>query len=82
MLVVVIGVCHAESCTCEIRGHEYANMLKHRHCHPQVAGLRVMHGVTELALRGVTRLAVRTERLDLIQPLSSIFPALLDLELG
>lgn len=33
-------------------------------------------------LRGVTRLAVRTDRLDVMQPLGLFLPALSHLELG
>lgn len=48
----------------------------------QVAGLRAMGGEALPPLRAVTRLAVRTERLDLMQPLGLFFPTLSHLELG
>ncbi|GFR43636.1 hypothetical protein Agub_g4736, partial [Astrephomene gubernaculifera] len=44
-------------------------------------GLRV-HSPSRLALPGLTRLALRSERLELAQPLVALFPGLQQLELG
>ncbi|EFJ51041.1 hypothetical protein VOLCADRAFT_88277 [Volvox carteri f. nagariensis] len=44
-------------------------------------GLRV-HNPTSLVMTGLTRLALRSDRLELTQPLVALFPALEHLELG
>ncbi|KXZ47449.1 hypothetical protein GPECTOR_35g887 [Gonium pectorale] len=44
-------------------------------------GMRI-HGPTQLALTGLTRLSLRSERLELAQPLAAVFPGLEHLDLG